>query len=543
MIDTDLLEKFYSKIFTTPRKRITVTLGIITIALASVLNGMVSKTFFAKRYFFIGLALIVLLLLFSRFIGLAFNSRRTFFLALLILIFVEVFDFFAIHLGFFELIVLSPAALSTLLTLVLYFTSRADEKKVAFAVVVMLLLLYPVDYHYSFSAPHRMLSYVISTFLGVLLAIAYIRYLDREYNGVNIREMLKSFILFWLTTNPTEFEKKLRELGVKKTGFVKCLKLNNVRIVNTAFHPGPMRNVGGAKLVEKITAKEAIYLHSATKHELNPASEEDVDKIVGAIKCCDFKCTAGEPFELEGEYYRLHVFPFDRVKLLILSGKKVTDDLPPELNDFAEKELGEVILCEAHNAHGDDVPLKAVEDAKKLIAKAKEPFKESKLRICFKKADISTNNFNGVAAVMLDYGKVRYCLLSVDGNNMVLEFRRELEKIAERRGVRLIAMTTDNHSKTGISPKVGYKPVGSDEIDRKLISSFLLGFLESISECKNAEITYGRREVEVTVMGRNFFESIEKGFRELGEKALYLFWLLIAIQMVVTALLGMFLIA
>ncbi len=562
MIDMDLLEKFYSKIFTTPRKRITVSLGLITIALASVLNGMVSKSFFAKRYFFIGLSLIILLLIFSRFIGLAFNSRRTFFLALLILIFVEIFDFFAIHLGFFELIVLSPAALATLVTLVLYFTSKADEKRVAVTVLAILLLLYPVDYYYSFNAPHRMLSYTVSSVFGVFLAILYIRYLDREYDGINMKEMLKSFILFWLTTDPREFEERLRGAGVRRKGFVKCLRFSgdrvDCRIVNTAFPPGPLRNVGGAKLVSRILEMPAIYLHSATKHELNPASEEDVERVVRAVNCSDVKCTAKKPFRLEGECYTLHAFPFDTVTLLILSGKKVTDDLPPELNEFAESVFGgEVMLGEAHNAHesGYEVGKKEIEDAKRLIEFASKTVKEStgkkvELKAYFKKERCETNNVCGhIAALLLKYDyrereSEKYCILMVDGNNMVKEFRDELVKYAREKGVELIALTTDDHSKTGISPKVGYKPVGSDEEDRKLVMRFLKKFLEEAeSGLERTEVSYGRRDVAITVMGRNFFESIERGFRELGEKALYLFWFCIVLQMVITGLLGVFLIA
>ncbi len=555
MIDTNLLEKFYSKIFTTPKKRITVTLGLITIVFASVLNGMVSKSFFAKRYLFIGLAIILLLLLFSRPIGLAFNSRRLFFLALLILIFVEIFDFFVIHLGFFELIVLSPAALSTLLTLVLYFTSKADEKKVGIVSMAILLLLYPVDYHYSFNAPHRMLSYCVSTVSGVLLAIIYIKFLDKNYNGVNMKRMLKAFILFWLTTNPEEFESELKKTGEKRKGFVKCLKFSgscSAKLVNTAFHPGPIRNVGGGKLVESILkAGNTMYLHSATKHELNPAGEEDVEKIVNSISCCDVSCKPKEPFRLEGKNYTLYDFPFDSVDLLVLSGKTVTDDLPPELNVFAEKVFEkDVLLCEAHNAHRNryEVSDSDVQDVKELIEEASKVSRERKnvkLSCFFKKERVETGNICGyIAALMLDYGSCRYCILMIDGNNMVLNFRRKIERIARNRDVELIAVTTDNHTKTGVSPKIGYKPVGSDAEDREAVKSFLIRFLDEFEKEKRreAEVTYGRRDVEVTVMGERFFESIERGFRELGFKALYLFWFCIALQMVITGILGTFLI-
>ncbi len=543
MVDTELLERFYSKIFTTPKKRITVTLGFITIALASILNGTVSKSFFAKRYFFVGLVVVMVLLLISRFIHLAFNSRRTFFLALLILIFIEVFDFFAIHLGHFELIVLSPASLSTLLTLVLYFTSKEDMKRIVPAVFFLLFLIYPVDYIFSFNAPHRMLSYAISSVFGVILAVAYVRYLDRNFEGINIKEMLKSFILFWLTSNPDEFEEKLRKVGVKHRGFVKCLEINReFRFINTAFHPGPMRNVGGAKLVgEVLKEKGNVYLHSATKHELNPSSERDVKEIVKSIYCNCKKCLAEKPFKIEGKVYTLYCFPFDCVKLLILSGKSVTDDLPPFLNEYAEKLMGEVILCECHNAYGEFVKVdKAVEDVTKLIEKASRIKSERvEMECCFSEIKLETDDVCGyVKAVLLNYGK-KYCILMVDGNNMLLSFRKELERVAEEKGVELIVLTTDNHSKTGISPKVGYKPVGSDRRDRKIIE-FLKDFLSKNTHGVT-DIRYGRRDVEVVVMGKKFFEGIEKGFRELGEKALYLFWTMIFAEMLLTAILGILL--
>ncbi len=547
MVDTELLEKFYSKIFTTPKKRITVSLGIITILLASILNG-VNKSFFAKRYIFIGLALIVLLLLVSRYINLAFNSRRTFFLALLILIFIEIFDFLVIHFGYFELIILSPAALSTLITIVLYFTSQADLKKVIMAVLFLLLLLYPVDYAFSFSAPHRMLSYTIATVFGIFLASIYIKYLDKEFKGINIKDMLKSFIIFWLTTNPEKFEEKLREYGINYRGFIKCIEFKckkNFKLINTTFHPGPMRNVGGAKLVGRILNNEnTVYLHSATKHELNPTSEKDVEKIVNSIVCCKKTCIAEKPFKIEGNYYTLYCFPFNCVTLIILSGKNFTDDLPPKLNEYAEKLFGEVIVCEAHNAHKErSVDEKEIKEAMDLIKKASEIKVNEKveLKCSFSEKRIETEDICGyVRAVILDYGDKKYCLLMIDGNNMLLDFRRELERIAKEKGFELIAITTDNHSKTGISPKIGYKPVGSDKRDFEVLK-FLKNFLKKDVE-NVLNITYGKNEVEVKVMGKRFFEGIEKGFKEIGEKALYLFWALIFIEMVVSILLGIYVI-
>ncbi|AEA47421.1 DUF2070 family protein [Archaeoglobus veneficus] len=546
MIDKKLMEKFYSKIFTIPRKRISVSLGVITILLASILNGIVSKAFFAQRYFFIGLALIVLLLAISRFIGLAFNSRRVFFLALLLLIFIEVFDFVAIHLSLFELIVLAPASIATLLTLVLFFTSEAGERRIVAGVILMLLALYPVNYMYSFSTPHRTLSYTIASFAGVMLGLAYIKYLDRDYGVFNTKHLLKSFILFWLTSKPEYFEKRLEKAGEKRKGWVKCLKVGNARLISTSFHPGPMRNVGGARLVSRILEiPDTMYLHSATKHELNPATLKDVDRIVKSISCDAAESITIDkvyrPFEVEGERFSLKVFPFEDVSLLIFSGKNATDDIPTGINSIAERYFGEVMLVEAHNAHMEDFDVSAEDfyELEELIRTACSiPREESNLEYCFFKERCETNNICGwIALLLLKYDSEVHGILMLDGNNVVKEFRHRLEKFAEERGVRLTVVSTDNHSKTGISPKVGYNPVGSNKEDEKAVFSFMERAL-SDAKFKKADISYGRREVEITVMGKRFFENVEKAFIQLGEKALYLFWAMIAVQIVLTILLG-----
>ncbi|RLI86496.1 MAG: hypothetical protein DRO98_05285 [Archaeoglobales archaeon] len=544
MIDEKLIERFYSKVFTIPRKRISASLGLVTIILASILNGIVSKAFFAQRYLFIGLALIALLLAISRFIGLAFNSRRVFFLALLLLVFVEVFDFAVIHLGFFELIVLAPASIAALLTLVLYFTSEASEKKVVIAVLFILLALYPINHFYSFSSPHKMTSYAIASVAGILLGLTYVKYLDRDYGGFNTKLLLKSFILFWLTSKPHYFEKRLEEVGEMRNGWVKCLSIGKAKLISTSFHPGPLRNVGGARLVEKILEMpNAIYLHSATKHEFNPATLKDVERIVTGIECGENTMAAYRPYEVEGERFLLKVFPFESVNLLIFSGKIATDDMPPEINSVAERYFGEAMVVEAHNAYMEDYEIKAEDfyELEELIRRACSfPRIESELEYCFIKERCETSTICGwLALLLLKYGEDIHGILMLDGNNVERKFRLKLEEFALRHGVRLTVVSTDNHSKTGVSPKIGYKPVGSDESDEEVVSDFLSRAFRT-ANFEKAKVRYGRKEVMAVVMGKKFFDGVEKAFLKLGEKALYFLWAIMALQLVLTALLGIY---
>ncbi len=546
MIDKKLIEKFYSKLFAIPRKRISVSLGLVTILLASILNSTTSKTFFAQRYFFIGLAMIILLLVVSRFIGLAFNSRRVFFLVLLLLIFTEVFDFIVIHLGFFELIVLAPASIAALLTLVLYFTSESNENRVVLAVLFILFALYPVNQMYSFNAPHKMTSYAIASVAGISLGMVYIKYLDRDYGIFNTRLLLKSFILFWLTCKPDYFEKWLERAGELKNGWIKCLSIGEVRVISTSFHPGPLRNIGGARLVGRILEMpNTMYLHSATKHELNPATRKDVEKIVENINRAQAlpAGNAYRPFEVEGEKFLLRVFPFDCVTLLIFSGKYATDDMPPEINSIAERYLGEVVLAEAHNAHmeGFDIDAEDFYELEELVRQACSiPRIKDHVKYCFLKEKCETSSICGwIALLMLKYESETHGILMLDGNNIRKNFRQKIEDFALDYGVKLTVVSTDDHSKTGISPKVGYKPVGGDEIDEKIVISFLERAFSS-SRFEDGKVSYSRKDVEIRVMGKKFFDAVEKVFIDIGEKALYLLWAIMAFQVILTALLGIY---
>jgi|Deesub1362A_J573_1020465.scaffolds.fasta_scaffold00308_8 putative membrane protein len=557
MIDQELIEKFYSKFFTIPRKRITVSIGLATIALASLLNGTVSKSFFAQRYLFIGLGLIICIFIAAFALKMALNSRRIFFLSLFILIFVEIFDFIVIHIiNNFNLIIMAPATMAAGLTLILFFTSESSEIRTAIISASILIAIYPVNFIFSFEAPHRFLSYFITIIVGIFFAFLFVKYIDRNYGGINIKKILRSFLLFWLTSEPSYFEKELFKTSLNKKGWVRCLKVGDVRLVSTSFHPGPLRNIGGAMLVGKIlnTIENSIYLHSPAKHDSNPTSAADVEKIVEALNC-EFpdefsnKTAPYKPIEVEGEKFTLKIFPFDGVKLLFISGRKAIDDIPEDVYRLAEEILGECMIVDCHNCHKSnyEVTSEDLVEIKELVEKAsKHELRRIKnLRYFFFKRKIETANTCGhIAMLLLDYDGERHALLMLDGNNVDCSFKNELESFFFENGYKGIITSTDNHAKTAISPKVGYMPVGSDRAEREAILDFIgdcirNGIRDIKAEFREVdEIGYSKKEVEVKVMGNNFFKYIERAFQEIGEKAMYLFFAVIILQLAVSILLG-----
>ncbi|MFP4559476.1 MAG: DUF2070 family protein [Archaeoglobaceae archaeon] len=548
MIDNHSMERFYSKMFTTPEKRISVTIGLVTITLASIINGITSEVFFAQRYFFIGLFVIICFLISRRYIGLAFNNRRVFFLSLIILISIEVFDFIAIHiLHKFYLIVVAPSAATALITITLYFTSKASERRVLFTSAIIFMAVYPVSQLYSFQTSHRFLAYILIVAAGIILSFLFIRFMDRDFKTFNVKDLLKSFILYWLTTNTQYFEKEIAKSGFEQTGWTKCLSIEDAKLISPSFHPGPMRDIGGASLVSKVLEKfpNSMYLHSASKHENNPVSGEDVQKILDSVKCSGKELVAHYPYEVTGDRFNLRVFPFNEVKLLIFSGKDVIDDIPSKMNQKAEQYLGEVMLVDGHNAYRENYDLsdEDVLEIEQLLKKAADTrTEECDVQYFFYNQEIDNKNLEHTAILFLKYGDDTcgssiHGILSLDGNNIDRDFKEELEDYGRENGISLTVTTTDNHSRTGVSPKVGYRPVG-DKQDRQRVYAFIEEALEKMN-FKKGDLSYSRNEVTVRVMGRQFFEDAERAFNELGGKALYLLLAVVLFQLLLTLVLGM----
>ena len=534
-MDVSLMEKFYSKLFSTPKEIVSASVLAISIILASILNGYAS--FFLLRYVSFAVATFLALLLIQKPLKLAFNRKRLLFLVMAVLTFIEIFDLLFVHIFSRDLIILSPACLTALLTVVFYFTSEASVLGCALSSLLLSAMLYPFSYVFSFKAIHRTLAYSITSFLGTILGLAYLRFLDRDYDHFNVRRYLKAFLLFWLTCNPEYFERELRRIGETFVGWVKCIRIGNARLVTTSFHPGPLRNIGGGRLVETLMEKEGVmYLHSPVGHELNPVDFESVKRIADALNCDGIELEPLMPFEVEGERYILRVFPFDKIRLMILIGKEMSDDLPFELNEL----VGNDILVEAHSAHNPNFDFEeVVDEVRELTEKSRSVETErAELRYFFRRVRKETRNICGwIALLLLDYGKVKHAILMLDGNNVDLSFRRELESYLSSRGFVPTVISTDNHSKTAVSPKIGYRPVGADEEDRNAVYDFLESTLSDVmfEECN---VRYGFNEVEVKVMGKTFFELVEKAFREIGEKAIYLFFSIIALQFLASVLLG-----
>lgn len=547
-MNSDILERHYSNIFTLPKKRFTLALGVVAIAIGSILYGT-ARAFFATRYLFLALSFIILIYIFGRVIKLAFNGKRIFFLALLILIFIEIFDFIVFHLGLPYLISLTPAIISSFLTIILYFSSEADEKTVFAISFGMVLLIYPLNYLFAFDAPSRVHIYILTAiyvllaFLGTVTGSLYIRFLDIDL-GFNVKNFLRAFILFWLTSNPQYLDERLEYIGIRQKGWLACLSLGKTRIVTQTFHEGPFRNVGGSTIVPKILSQEdTLYLHTATDHEKDLVSAHEVDSLLRHLTCDGVVTKAMKPYKICDEGFTITVFPFDKVRLAIVSGNETIDDLTSEVQDFADT-MGTFLVVDAHNAYkkGYNTTQDQIERLKKMITQtAVHNTPLSKLSYSFSKNKVtSTNICDYVALLLLDYEDVKYALFMIDSNNIKKTFRNDIEQFLSKKGFYPVIVSTDNHLKTGLPPKLEYHPAGEDESDVLAVFNFL-NQVDYLHISHNAHITYARTRVEMNVIGNKFLSDLEQATVKLAKKSIYLFIGILFLQLLVAIGLGILL--
>jgi putative membrane protein len=465
------IEGLYYKLFSIPRKEVMLTVSFLIAVVLSILD---------LRLLYLWLLIFAISAFAVKLAQLKFDLKRISFLAA----FVTVLSLAA------ALLKGNLSATSFLLFLVFYFCS--ERKTVS-------LLLAPL--------PYVLLSPTLSNLLiltlSAVLFLIYLKLLSVRLGVVDIRSFVEKFVLFWLTSKSHYIEEFLKSSSKEFYGKVRCLMVNNARIVQTDFHPGPFRNVGGARLVEKLSEGNAVYLHSPTSHERNPVSYEEVEKIASALSCSGKELKAAKPFRVEGEKFEVYCFPFDGLRLFFVSGKRRLDDFIVE---------SESMVVDCHNAYEadydpDDEDLREIRHLLKE-AELRDIEGLDEVKAGFVKIEAETESICGYAgAILLDYGGERYAIVVFDSNNIDLEFRKRVERSFAEIGYKAVVASTDNHAKTGIRAKQSYKPAGRDERDWEVVESLLMACKDA--KLEKAVFKYSENGVRVRVMGDRLLQDAE----------------------------------
>ncbi len=445
-------EKLYFKLFSIPKPSIMLAVSLSLALLLSVLE---------KRAIYIWILSSAAAVVAIKTLNLKFDVKR-----------VAFFSLFITLLSFPSLLLFgTPVSSAFFFVAIFYFCSEAGLFKTFLATLPVYLLI------------DASIFTLIALAVVFAMFASYLHILNRDVGGINVRRFVESFVLFWLTSHSHYLEKILSSSAVESSGKVRCLSIGDVRLISTDFHPGPFRNVGGGRLVEKIVeglssdTASAIYLHSPTTHIQNPVTAEDVEKIVSAIPCDGESLAPMKPFVVEGRRFVVYCFPFDSIRLMLVSGKEAIDDFRITSPHF-------VVDC--HNAHvrGFEIDGESVAEIQELIDMASSRDSETcKLKYAFIKVHAESESLCGYAAVLLlDYGLEKYALVNFDSNNVNPDFRREVERVFKEMGFTAVVTSTDSHAKTGVRAKVAYKAAGDCSEDWEVLRSL-------ISKCRDVEFS------------------------------------------------------
>jgi len=465
--------------------------GVEILAVLYSILAVISFIFELRAFLFL-LILTATIVLAIKLLKLRFNAKRVLFLSIL----VSTLSFlsFAISGSF--------SGSFFLLLAVIYFCSERGLVPSVITSSIPFLILEPMS--------------IIVLILSTALFFAYLRILSISIGNSTLREFVESFVKFWLTNNPEYAEEILKKNAELFKGRLRCLKLNDFKVIATDFHPGPFRNVGGARLVNILNSPDSVYLHSPTSHERDPVSEDDLRIIRDALKFEFTEIFPMKPFELESENFKILCFPFDKIKLILVSGKRRIDDFTLDSANF-------VVDCHNANFFGD-LSESEIEEIRELVRRAEmmENERVDSVTGSFIKLKAESESISSyISAILLDYGFEKYAIVIFDSNNIDLQFRKLVEERFADLGFKAIVCSTDNHSKTGIKVRESYKPAGACKEDYE----YLKLLLEESKNVKfeNIRFFYSESAAEVRVLGKVLKEIEAVAGRSAGY--VYLFFI------------------
>lgn len=255
-------------------------------------------------------------------------------------------------------------------------------------------------------------------------------------------------------------------------------------VVVPALHPGPVGELGGGdmpdKVAEQVTRAEHVLVpHGPATHDLNPISTAEVERVGKAVN----EALAQVPWEPGGSRMagpatgvRVASQFFGRGALLTYtSWPEPIDDVSYGVGHAAELSAriagaGEAIFVDCHNSltPGAGAVFPCTPRADRIVElahdstlqAAQERAPELRMGVAqvagFKREEGIGKQ--GVQVLVVEAGGQKVAYVLWDGNNMMPEVTEHITKAIEGLVDRFQVMTTDNHSVNLIAG--GYNPVG-----------------------------------------------------------------------------------
>jgi putative membrane protein len=477
---------------------------------------------------------------------------RILFLGVVIVLFKGLFDILVLLFNVGSPL-LNLSVFSTFSTLTFYFTNlEMEEELKPFLWGFMypfVLLFSSITFFPPVSFPF-LVKYTVTDTVGIVLAWIFLKYINFDLTKLKVNKLLKAFLINWLSNDYNVFEREIQNFSVETDGWIKVFgKRGSGYIIQTSFHPGPLRNIGGGVLIESIFNKEDstgvfLYTHTATQHSLNPATHKDVSRITECLNQLRgeiqgiFNKSMGQPILVKGVYFNAMCIPFENTPLVIISKNGFgPDDMPFSINQLAEDIFTKagfqnVLLIDSHNSmpvhdtwkeeYLKDLKFILKQCASRSIHEAKEMY-----QVGFGKKIIHARSVcdNGIRVVIFKSKSITAGIVMIDGNNMDRDFKKDVINLATTKGVEMCeVITTDNHTRNATG-KYGDIPVGNlTNENAAILKAIDIAMEEALMNMGGGGMEYFKFHVpSIQVMGEEFFRLVEKALKTIGRKAILLF--------------------
>ncbi|MFP3269251.1 MAG: DUF2070 family protein [Desulfurococcales archaeon] len=387
--------------------------------------------------------------------------------------------------------------------------------------------------------------------LVLLFGLFIVKYVSKRLAyGVDPFFLFGSFVES-LFGKSDSFEKVLDSFSETKNVELFLFRINGdppTVVIVSNVHPGPFKNVSGAKLVRMLKERleglgyNVIFFHGVGGHESDPATVAEVEKLVdriasaltekGWVKCDQ---EGSSPFTIEKGDVKITGFSLSGCPPLILLSRRQgsMDDIPRDFVANIENLPG--ILVDAQNKFDGEVywDSKVADDLKAALSELPTRKCHPKLgyaSVPVEELDPSENEIGplGMKVFAIECGSTLGAFAVIDGNNMKEDARKELEKAARDAGFEVVEIaTTDNHESTGGSKGRGYKIIGEFVPISLLREKF-------VSALKSSRLNISEREVE--------FLTLRVNMKIMGERGLRLFEKLVEKVKVFEALIAAYLV-
>lgn len=346
--------------------------------------------------------------------------------------------------------------------------------------------------------------------------------------------LLFSTFIQSLFGDSNSFENVLEKFSEEKNLEIPIYRIDGsppLLLLVSNIHPGPFKNISGAKLVKALKKKveelgyELIFLHGVGGHENDPVSFNEVKRVVNSIETAieseDWNYCDGEgiePFLIEKGDVEIVGLGFEKCPPLLLISRKNNsmDDIPEDVF----KKLGNVqgILVDSQNKFDGEIVWdeKVIEDLRSLLENI--PKTKCVPKIGFSSiAQSKVDPFGwevgplGLRVLTIECDRKKGALIVIDGNNMKGEVRKYLEDVAKKSGYDVVVIaTTDNHENTGGAKGRGYRVVGETIPLSLLVDKILEALEKSEKSATNRRVEFNVLKIRLKVMGKEGFELFQR---------------------------------